>query len=112
MPTGIYERKGFKEGARVSGERPTGAASCRRQYNQASCQTTFSVMPNPDSEERSESFVPNPLFTCAPVGEVTLPVDIPGPSSRRWGGLLHCLQGDAPGQWRGPLPSSDLAFGW
>ena len=31
-------RKGFKERARVSGKRPTGAASCRQQYNRVSCQ--------------------------------------------------------------------------
>ena len=30
--------KGFKGGAAVSGERPIGAASCRQQHNQASCQ--------------------------------------------------------------------------
>ena len=26
---------------------------------------------------------------CAPVGGVTLQVDIPGPKSRRWGGVLN-----------------------
>ena len=30
--------KGFKERARVSGERSLGATSCRQPYNQASCQ--------------------------------------------------------------------------
>ena len=33
-----YGGKGFNERARVSGERPMGAASYRQQYNQASCQ--------------------------------------------------------------------------
>ena len=31
--------KGFKGRARVSRERPIGAADCKQQYNQASCQT-------------------------------------------------------------------------
>ena len=31
--------RGFKERTRVSGKRPIGAARCRQQYNQASCQT-------------------------------------------------------------------------
>ena len=30
--------RGFKERARVSGEKPIGAARCRQQHNQASCQ--------------------------------------------------------------------------
>ena len=33
-----HGRKGFRERARVSGERPLGAARCREQYHQASCQ--------------------------------------------------------------------------
>ena len=39
MGTATQGGKGFKERARVSGERPGGAASCRQQYSQASCQT-------------------------------------------------------------------------
>ena len=38
MGAAAYGGKGFRERARVSGERPIGAASCRQQYNQASCQ--------------------------------------------------------------------------
>ena len=38
MGAAAYGGKGFKERARVSGERPIGAASCRQQYNEASCQ--------------------------------------------------------------------------
>ena len=34
------------------------------------------------------------------------PVDIPGPKSRRWGVVPHRRDLDAPGHWRGPLPSS------
>ena len=28
---------------------------------------------------------------CAPIGEMTPQVDIPGPTSRRWGEVPHCL---------------------
>ena len=38
MGAAAYRGKGFKERARVSSGRPIGAASCRQQYNQASCQ--------------------------------------------------------------------------
>ena len=37
MGAAAYGGKGLKERARVSGERPTGTASFRQQYNQASC---------------------------------------------------------------------------
>ena len=38
MGATAYGGKGFKGRSGVSGERPTGAASCRQQHNQASCQ--------------------------------------------------------------------------
>ena len=38
MGAAAYGGKRFKERARVSGERLIGAASCRQQHNQASCQ--------------------------------------------------------------------------
>ena len=38
MGAPAYSGRGFKERARVSGERPIGAASCGQQYNQTSCQ--------------------------------------------------------------------------
>ena len=34
-----YGGKGFQERVRVSGEMPIGTASCKQQYNLASCQT-------------------------------------------------------------------------
>ena len=40
MGTAAYEGKGFKERARVSGERLVGAASCGQQYIQALGQPT------------------------------------------------------------------------
>ena len=38
MGTAAYGGKGFRGRAAVSGDRPIGAASCRQQHNQASCQ--------------------------------------------------------------------------
>ena len=38
MGTAACGGKGFKERAGVSGEEPLGAAGCRPQYNQVSCQ--------------------------------------------------------------------------
>ena len=38
MGTAAYGGKGFKGRSAVSGEKPIGAASCRQQRNQASCQ--------------------------------------------------------------------------
>ena len=38
MGTATYGGKGFKGRAAVSGQRRMGAASCRQQYNEASCQ--------------------------------------------------------------------------
>ena len=37
MSNAAYGGKGFKGRAAVSGERPTGAASCRQRLKQASC---------------------------------------------------------------------------
>ena len=45
MGTAAYGGKGFKERARVSGERPIGAASFRQQYIQASCQFPHPLAP-------------------------------------------------------------------
>ena len=39
MGTAAYGGKGFKGRAAVIGERPIGAARCRQQPNQVSCQT-------------------------------------------------------------------------
>ena len=38
MGAADYGGNGFKGRARASGERPMGAARCRQQHNQASCQ--------------------------------------------------------------------------
>ena len=39
MGTAAYGGGGSKKRTALSGERPIGAARCRQQYNQASCQT-------------------------------------------------------------------------
>ena len=54
MGTAAYGGKGFKERARVSGERPIGAASFRQQYIGASCPTP------PIAPSRKDSSV----FSC------------------------------------------------
>ena len=38
MGSAAYGGKGFKGRAAASGDRPMGAARCRQQHNQASCQ--------------------------------------------------------------------------
>ena len=38
MGATAYGGRGFKGRAAVSGERPIGAASCRQQHNEVSCQ--------------------------------------------------------------------------
>ena len=52
MGATAYGGKRFRERARVSGERPIGAASYRQHYNQASCQT-----PLPQSRRRTLSII-------------------------------------------------------
>ena len=47
MGAAAYGGRGFEGRARVSGERPIGADSCRQQHNQASCHTPPSEHPPP-----------------------------------------------------------------
>ena len=47
MGTAAYAGKGFKGRAAVSGDRPVGAASCRPQHSQVSCQTTLTIPVHP-----------------------------------------------------------------
>ena len=51
-----YGGDGFKERAAVSGERPTGAASCKQQHNQVSCQTP---LPHLNTNNRFAAHVMN-----------------------------------------------------
>ena len=57
MGTAAYGGKGFKGRAAVSGDWPSGAASCRRQHTQASCQTPpggGNCAPSPLDVDRKE----------------------------------------------------------
>ena len=45
MGTAADGAKGFKGRAAASGERPTGASSCRQQHNEGSCQPPFPPPP-------------------------------------------------------------------
>ena len=92
MGAAAYGGGGFKERAAASGERPIGAASCRQEYNRASCH-----QPPPPSHQ-----IPRPCANPPPPPSIT--TQSPGWSglcciNRAFCCLRTALKGHPPGGW-------------
>ena len=92
--------KGSKERARVSGERPIGAASCRQQYNQASCQPSTAPLYKPAASMHSPALYCTPAMPPPPKGFAWLTLFGGGVEIRSplplWGWVICVGFGSAP----------------